>query len=66
MALGVVWVANAVSCPPVIPMHPVFKKVAGREAVLVAATLPGGIVSSNINPWVLLLLSSKRTLENST
>lgn len=48
VALGVAWIATGVACIPVIPVHPVFKKVAAGAAALAAVTLLGGMVLQNV------------------
>ena len=48
IALAVAWIATGVSCMPVIPVHPVFKKVAAGSAALATVTLLGGMVLQNV------------------
>ncbi|CUS12731.1 unnamed protein product [Tuber aestivum] len=48
VVLGIAWIATAISCLPVIPVHPVFKKVAAGAAVLATVTLLGGMVLQNV------------------
>ena len=64
MALGVAWIAAAVSCVSVIPMRPVFKKVT-VELVAVVMLL-SRIVLQNVTSWVLLFLSPSPTSCNLT
>lgn len=48
VAFAVEWMATSISCVPVIPVQPVFRKVAARVEMLAAVTLMGGIVLQNL------------------